>query len=631
MMNARGATLALLTFALHAFPVPPSYTDFNLVFEDNFDATLDTNNWEVISDSGSWILSSRGPENIEVSNGRLILKTLNNPPEYPQEWSTGHLRTRWTQKYGYFEARFKYANHPWLNNAFWLFGSGTVGETGNQLEIDINEGRAPNEITQNYHIHPDFAQSHRLYPTADLTDSWHTYAAEWTPRHITYYFDDKKTHTVYLNTSSNFPRDVRFSTAVLEFLVNRTPDESRDLDGCDMEVDYVKVWQRQDNYTNAALYCTAGQSGLISYLDAIEAPSDGSAPPVLWYKIARTPNFGSGDPLNALTSRAAITNMTTDYWSNPDSAFGLMPGSYPPAISGSTGNFTTRTNGTVCFMFKTPETLNGFKSLFNQGYYGQSTQFEIGINGNVLRLGVQNGDAQPLKNLGTLAPETWYYVAMAWDLSAPDNNLSWYYGEAGSSSLYSGTVTATSAGSTSEAISIAGRKNTDYYSLIGGYFQNIAVYSQPLPGSAISNQFSAISAPLSPGYAGFTEFYQINEKPNSDPADDYDGDGQSNVYEYGLGGDPRNPADTGTKPVLYYGSDHNTSFYNVLLADPDADITYTVEHSENLLSPSWSNAGWNLIATNTTDNVAFNIVQHRIDSSAMDQLYVRLRISHAAP
>lgn len=626
-LTARGTSLALLAFSALCFSAPPPHTDFNLVFEDHFDTNLDTNNWQIISDSGSWILSSRGPENIEVSNGKLILKTLSNPPEYDQEWSTGHLRTRWTQKYGYFEAKFKYANHPWLNNAFWLFGPGAVGEIGNQLEIDMNEGRAPNEITQNYHIHPELDQSHRLYSETDLTESWHIYAAEWTPRHITYYFDNKKTHTVYLDTSSTFPRDIRFSTAVLEFLMNRTPDETRDPAGYHMEVDYVKVWQRHDSYTNETLYSTAGQTGLINYLDAVEAPSDGSSRPLLWYKTARTPNFGSGDSLNTLTSRGAITNLTTGYWKNPDSAFGLKEGSYPPAISGSTGNFTTGTNGTVCFMCKTPETLSGFKSLFNQGYYGQPTQFEIGIHGNILRLGYQNGSSQPLKQLGTLSPDTWYYVALTWDLSIQDGNMTWFYGEAGNSSLYSGTVTATSSGSTNEAISIAGRKNTAYYSLTGGYFQNIAIYAQTLSDSAISNQFSAISEPLSPGYAGFKEFYQIDDKPNSDLADDYDGDGRPNIFEYGLGGDPRDPADIGAKPFLRYDGNDNISFCNAVLTDSDSGISYTVEHTPDLKNPAWTNSNWNLVATNTTGNAAFNELEHRIDSRDQQQLYFRLSIT----
>lgn len=605
----------------------PTYTDFNLVFEDEFNTSLDTNNWEILTDAGAGLLSSRGSDNIEVSDGKLILKTLSNPPEDTQEWSTGHLRTRWVQKYGYFEARFKYANHPWLNNAFWLFGSGTPGSIGNQLEIDINEGRAPNEITQNYHIHPDLAQSHRLYPETDLTERWHTYGAEWTPRHITYYVDGVETHTVYLNTSSYSPRDMRFSTAILQGLVDRTPDETRDPAGYHMEIDHVNVWQRHDHYTNSALYSTAGQAGLINYLDAQEAPSDGSAAPVLWYKTARQPNFGSGGSLHTLTSGGAITNRTPDYWNNPNSAFGLLAGSTPAGIAGSTGLFTTGTTGTVSFMFKTPETLNGFKSLFNQGYYSRPIQFEIGINENVLRLGTQNGASQPLENLGTLSPGTWYCFAMTWDLSIPDNNLSWYYGAAGQPSLHSGSVTTTSSGSPTEAIYFAGRINTDYYSLIGGAFQNIAVYSQTLSGSAISNQFAAISEPLSPGYTGFTEFYEINQQPNSDPEDDYDGDGQPNVYEYGLGGDPRNPADTGTQPSLRFETNNNVSFRNVILADPNKDITYTVEHTPNLLNSAWTNGGWNLISTNSRDDATFNEVQHQIWSGNKDQLYFRLRIT----
>lgn len=253
----------LLTFLLSgtAMGTPPTYAPFTLTFQDEFSAPLDTNTWEILSSDGSWLLSSRGPENIEVSDGNLILKTLlTTDPEDTHDWSTGHIRTQMTQKYGYFEARLKYADHPWLNNAFWLFGEGTVGAIGNKLEVDINEGRAPNEITQNYHIHPDIVQSLKLYPNENLADSWHTYGVEWGPRQLIYYYDDQIVNIVHLYTASFYPRDIRFSTAILQGLVERNLDETRDPAGYHMEIDYVKVWQRNDNYTNSGQYSSTYQT-----------------------------------------------------------------------------------------------------------------------------------------------------------------------------------------------------------------------------------------------------------------------------------------------------------------------------------------------------------------------------------
>lgn len=243
----------------------------------------------------------------------------------------------------------------------------------------------------------------------------------------------------------------------------------------------------------AALFATSTYAGLSSYLDSVETPSDSGSGPALWYKTARTPNDGSAGASYTLTSSGVMTNLTADYWENANSAFGLIAGSNPAAVEGSTGLFTSGTNGTVCFMFKTPETLSGFKSLFNQGYYGSISQFEIGINGDVLRLGYQTGTSQPTENLGTLAPATWYYFAMTWDTSAPSDNLTWYYGEVGAASMTSGQLTITSAGSNNQAVYFAGRKNTSYYSLIGGYYQSIAVYERTLSDSAVQNQFAQLA------------------------------------------------------------------------------------------------------------------------------------------
>lgn len=225
----------------------------------------------------------------------------------------------------------------------------------------------------------------------------------------------------------------------------------------------------------------------------VGTPTDGGAGPTLWYKNARSPNKGSGGSSYTLTSGGAITNLATGYWGNADSAFGLVTGSDPAAVAGSGGLFASGTNGTVTFMFKTPGTFGGFKSLFNQGVYGTGAQFEIGINGSTLRLGTQNGSAPTLTNLGTLSPDTWYYFCMAWD--TPASSMTWYYGAAGDATLNSGNVTISSSGSSSELIYVGGRKSTYYYTFVGGYFQEIALYDRTLPVSAIQAQFDATLAP----------------------------------------------------------------------------------------------------------------------------------------
>ncbi|QHI68374.1 LamG-like jellyroll fold domain-containing protein [Tichowtungia aerotolerans] len=243
----------------------------------------------------------------------------------------------------------------------------------------------------------------------------------------------------------------------------------------------------------ATLIAASGYTELSSYLDSVGSPSDGGAGPALWYKIARSPNDGSAGASYTLTSSGTMTSLIADYWGNTDSAFGLIDNSNPAGVAGSSGLFCSGTNGTVSFLVKTPDTLSGFKSVFNQGVYSDSTQFELGLNGDTFRLGIQNGDTKSNVNLITAATGTWYYVCLRWDLSAGSDNLTWYCGEAGQS-LSSGTVTITTAGSVSNPIYFGGRKNTSYYSLIGGYFQSIAVYERTLSDSAVQNQFAKLAS-----------------------------------------------------------------------------------------------------------------------------------------
>jgi len=88
---------------------------------------------------------------------------------------------------------------------------------------------------------------------------------------------------------------------------------------------------------------------------------------------------------------------------------------------------------------------------------------------------------------------------------------------------------------------------------------------------------------------------------------DYDGDGANNMLEYGLGGDPVNPAIQGATLPTLTQTGGGLEYVHPVRSD-DNTITYTVETRTNLLTGSWTTAGVSpggtlVDVTNTIDMV----------------------------
>jgi beta-glucanase (GH16 family) len=245
------ALAALLAPALCP-AAPPEHSRWTLTFDDEFTETsLDRQKWDVESGAPTHILSSRWPENIQVSGGACRLLTRKES-RGGKEWTTAHLWTRsFRQKYGYFEARFRYGAATGLNNAFWLMpradgrqDAGIFGMAGylKKFEIDINEGHAPREVSMNVH---NWEGEHWARPAAwtspdDLTADYHVYGLAWDEKKLTWYVDGI-VRRVYLNDICHLEAAVILSTAVLQG-AGVVTDE---LDGTSMDVDYVRVYRRE--------------------------------------------------------------------------------------------------------------------------------------------------------------------------------------------------------------------------------------------------------------------------------------------------------------------------------------------------------------------------------------------------
>lgn len=240
------------------FGQPPAHAHWKLTFSDEFEGnTLDTGKWEVESgsppDSPAYIRSSRSAENVRVKDGVCRLVTRREP-HGTKNWTTAHLHTRvFRQKYGYFEARYRYGAAPGLNNAFWLLtrdvsGAAVSGQSGGasarpKFEIDINEGHYPSQLNMNVHqwVGKHWSDAQDWTAPSDLAKDFHVYGLEWNQRQLTWYFDGKVIQQ-RKNDICHSEVAVIFSTAVLKWAGEITDA----LDGASMDIDYVRVYQYGD-------------------------------------------------------------------------------------------------------------------------------------------------------------------------------------------------------------------------------------------------------------------------------------------------------------------------------------------------------------------------------------------------
>lgn len=246
-----------------------------------------------------------------------------------------------------------------------------------------------------------------------------------------------------------------------------------------------------------SLFATAScvslaSASLATFSGLIDNPSDGGSGPAIWYLDTQNPNQGSADSgLRTFT----LDVEKPDFFGNPTSAMSLRTDASSGAgISGSNAtSFATGTLGTVVMTFQTPDVLaNG--SVFSRGQFNSQPNFELfALGSGSLRVTLAN---QQNTVLGDLSPETWYYVAISWDLNLSDDQVSWYFGEMNNagSPLPSGSITANEVGNSGQSIFVAGRPGTAGSNFFGS-FQNIAIYDRALSSQAIEDQFSAIPEP----------------------------------------------------------------------------------------------------------------------------------------
>ncbi|HYH51852.1 MAG TPA: glycoside hydrolase family 16 protein [Acidimicrobiia bacterium] len=167
---------------------------WTLRFEDNFDGTsVDPSKW---SPGFGWGKTSGhaeeycAPEN-NVVGGGLLIQRLDNGPQHGKPFTAGclHTKGKFSQLYGYFEARMKVPKGAGFVSAFWAKPESEAWPP----ELDVHEvlGARPDTVRMTA-FWRDAGATHRAqgrWTGPDLSEGFHVFGADWGPTRTIWYVD----------------------------------------------------------------------------------------------------------------------------------------------------------------------------------------------------------------------------------------------------------------------------------------------------------------------------------------------------------------------------------------------------------------------------------------------------------
>jgi beta-glucanase (GH16 family) len=214
MQNVKPLTIGILLLLASG----ASAADWKLVWSDEFNyrGLPDTNKWGYeegfVRNHESQYYTRARLENARVEDGHLILECRKEhftPAGHaPVEYTAASLITRhradW--QYGRIEVRAKLPQGRGVWPAIWMLGTNETSVGWPRCgEIDIMEfvGKQPDHIHGTIHYFKDgkHRSNHGSLQTDRPFDDFHTYAIEWTPDRIDFFFDEKKYQSADLSAA----------------------------------------------------------------------------------------------------------------------------------------------------------------------------------------------------------------------------------------------------------------------------------------------------------------------------------------------------------------------------------------------------------------------------------------------
>jgi len=249
---------------------PPAPGEWTQTFDEEFDGTtIDMSKWN-ISGENFWDTQRTHFTKDNVIPGDGVVKLRyekkpgyqnDDPAKQKTDYATGYLDTygKWTQRYGYFEARMKLPKAPGMWPAFWLMPDRGVAEGPQWKRADTARGGMEFDIMEylsrwgpyryNIAMHWDgYGAEHQSTGTQGIyfapdKDGFITSGLLWTPGSAIYYLNGKEVARWESPRISDVTSDIMF-TAVSGGWDNDDVDDAKL--PADFVIDYVRVWQRKD-------------------------------------------------------------------------------------------------------------------------------------------------------------------------------------------------------------------------------------------------------------------------------------------------------------------------------------------------------------------------------------------------
>ena len=219
-----------------------------LTFSDEFDGrAVDRSKW---AEGLGWGRSAAGtygwcdPAD-NVVGGGVLLQRIERRPQGGKPFSVGclHTRHRFSQQYGYWEARMSVAGCPGARGAFWA----KPADESWPPELDVVEihGDQPHIARLTVHWWEGGAHEHSQgrFTGPDFSGGFHVFGAQWTPHETIWYVDGverrrTRSGAPFMNDNGPFYTILNIELYRPDSSCGKVAYTSRQF------VDYVRIWAR---------------------------------------------------------------------------------------------------------------------------------------------------------------------------------------------------------------------------------------------------------------------------------------------------------------------------------------------------------------------------------------------------